>query len=255
MCYIQLVDLQPDTIEIIQSIVEQHFFNTKCLSTISLSEVDETIQQQEIDIIVVNTTHLSLDEFSRYHKAWTSHHPNIQFILLSQHVTNEYLIYALRNQINDIIQLPLIDEDNLLDAFHRSIIQSNEISLLNKPYLVEISNQRKQIIYDILHYIHFHYQTDITLGQMASHFNFSSSYISRLFKDTTGVSFSQYVVKYRLKKAQKLLIDSDQLIADISDQIGFSEPTYFSRAFKKEFDMTPAQFRKEYIQLKKEPVA
>lgn len=254
MCYIQLVDLQPNVIERIQSFVRQHFFNTKCLSTIHLDQVDETLKNEEIDLIVLDVTYLSLEQFSTYHQMWTKHHPNIRFILLTHYLTNDFLIYALRNQIDDVIQLPLINEEELIHAFHRSIIKANEISLLHKPYLVDISDQRKQIIYDILQYIHLHYQSEITLKDIASHFNFSPSYISRLFKKTTGVSFRHYLIKYRLKKAQKLLIHSDQLIADISDQVGFSEPAYFSRTFKKEFQITPAQYRQSNNQLKKEPV-
>ncbi|MGX7349727.1 helix-turn-helix transcriptional regulator [Dolosicoccus paucivorans] len=255
MCYIQLVDLQTDMIETIQSFVHQHFFNTKCLSSIHLNQVNDTLKNEEIDLIVLDVTYLSLEQFAAYHQRWTSHHPNVQFILLTHFVTKDYLIYALRNQINDVIQLPLQDEDELLLAFHRSIIKANEISLLHKPYLIDISDQRKQIIYDVLQYIHLHYPSEITLEDIASHFNFSPSYISRLFKKTTGVSFRHYLIKYRLKKAQKLLTSSDQLIADISDQVGFSEPAYFSRTFKKEFQVTPAQYRQSNSSLKKEPVA
>ena len=59
-----------------------------------------------------------------------------------------------------------------------------------------------------------------------------------------GVNFSKYLVQVRIENAEKLLINSDQSIYDISLEVGFNDYSYFSKAFKDAYGLSPKDYRK-----------
>lgn len=74
-------------------------------------------------------------------------------------------------------------------------------------------------------------------------FGFVPSYISRLFKRQKGVSPNEYVTKYRIEKAKKLIEENNDLrIKDIADAVGFKESYYFSKTFKRETGIWPTEY-------------
>lgn len=85
---------------------------------------------------------------------------------------------------------------------------------------------------------------DITLTDVAEHFNFSVSYCSRLIKSSTGVSFNEWKRTLRLRRAEHLLLSSNYTVAQISDSVGYANPESFIRIFKKEFHLSPSEYRK-----------
>ncbi len=84
----------------------------------------------------------------------------------------------------------------------------------------------------------------INLQDMAQHFNFSVSYCSRLIKSSTGVNFNEWKRTLRLRRAEHLLLSSNYTIAQISDSVGYANPESFIRTFKKEFHLSPSEYRK-----------
>jgi YesN/AraC family two-component response regulator len=69
--------------------------------------------------------------------------------------------------------------------------------------------------------------------------------LSRIFKQQTGMNFVKYVVRCRLKRAQHLLLKTDKKIDEISEEIGYIDYRYFRNLFKKEFGLTPSEYRKK----------
>lgn len=85
---------------------------------------------------------------------------------------------------------------------------------------------------------------DVSLADVAKHFNFSVSYCSRLIKSSTGISFNDWKRTMRLRRAEHLLLSSNYTIAQISDSVGYANPESFIRTFKKEFHLSPSEYRK-----------
>ncbi len=83
----------------------------------------------------------------------------------------------------------------------------------------------------------------ITLEQAAGTCNLSPAYFSRYFKRAFGMPFSTYVRLHRLHLAARHLLGSDEPIGRISDELGFSQPSYFIAGFKQQFGITPKQYR------------
>lgn len=118
--------------------------------------------------------------------------------------------------------------------------------------LSEDEQKKKQTVNDIIHYLEAHYIEDITLNNLAQTYFLSPTNLSRIFKEETGDSPINYLIKIRLEQA-KLLLDTetDRTIKEISKLIGYDDALYFSKLFKKHFGQSPSSFIKEHNDEKK----
>ena len=102
----------------------------------------------------------------------------------------------------------------------------------------------KELLDSIVAYIKTNIYGNITMQDLSEKFNVSASYINRLMKLNYNVSPMDFYIKLKIEEA-KNLIDSnrDMLIKDISDSLGFSDQHYFSKVFKTQAGLCPAEFR------------
>lgn len=92
-------------------------------------------------------------------------------------------------------------------------------------------------------YILSHLSQNISLEEAAEFSGVSSFYLSKLFKEEKGVSFSTYLNDRRLEKARELLGKTDLSIKEITAECGYNDQNYFSRIFKNQFGVSPTEFR------------
>lgn len=96
----------------------------------------------------------------------------------------------------------------------------------------------------VIHYIEKHYAEPISLQDIADVINISSSYCCQLFKKIYKTSPVDYMNNLRIEKAKNLLLTNDFMpIQKICELVGFSDPSYFCRIFKKQTGITPSEFR------------
>lgn len=95
----------------------------------------------------------------------------------------------------------------------------------------------------VLQFVENCYKEHITQEEAAKKFYFNKDYFSRCFKKYMGMSFSEYLLEYRLKKAKDDLLDSDFSITEIAERNGFSDDRRLIIAFKKKYEITPLQYR------------
>jgi AraC-like DNA-binding protein len=96
----------------------------------------------------------------------------------------------------------------------------------------------------IANYIVEHYDTTITREAIADAMQVSVDYVSRIFRKETGMTPWQFLNRYRIVQAQKLLLSTDYNITEISALVGFNDPAYFVRVFHRESGKSPQQYRK-----------
>ena len=102
---------------------------------------------------------------------------------------------------------------------------------------------RDQRILDMINYMYNHYRT-ITLHELAAQFHYNESYLSRMFQEQAGRSFSETVKEFKLRKAAELLKTKSWKLDQICEEIGYSDTRQFIRSFKQMFGVTPDRFRK-----------
>ena len=103
----------------------------------------------------------------------------------------------------------------------------------------------KHSIHHIVTYIHDHYHENITNISIAKLFNYHPNYLSRLFLEHTGYTLHNYIIKYRLSRAVKLLMSTDLSILEICETVNILDQHYFSRIFKKYYKVSPSKFRQK----------
>lgn len=101
----------------------------------------------------------------------------------------------------------------------------------------------------LLLYVWENYSDTITVRQAADICGFSESHFMKLFKELTGTSFSQYLKNYRLEIAARRLVDTKQKIVEIAEHTGFSNHSYFTRAFLFKYGVSPSEYRKKQQKL------
>ncbi|MCR4690863.1 MAG: response regulator transcription factor [Lachnospiraceae bacterium] len=108
----------------------------------------------------------------------------------------------------------------------------------------QASNRYADMIGEVRSYIEEHYaDEDISLNTLASRVNFSPNHLSMIFSAQTGETFIKYLTDYRMEKAKELLRCTSKRSVDISVEVGYKDPHYFSYLFKKTQGMTPTQYR------------
>lgn len=148
-------------------------------------------------------------------------------------VLNMYKEYIEDKKYNDKIL------NNLLMIFFAYVLREHEngVELPN-----EINHETEKII-SILNYIQDNYTT-VNLSELAETFHFTVPYLSKIIKSYTGKNFTEILQKIKLDKASKLLESTNFTVTDISYMVGYDNKEHFIRTFKKQFEVSPTQYRK-----------
>lgn len=119
------------------------------------------------------------------------------------------------------------------------------IHLLAEKY----QKQQHKYLVRAKRYIETNYaDPDLSLNLLAEQCKTTTSYLSRLFKESFGINFVDYLNQYRIEKAKDLLLTTNKPVKDIALTTGFNSQQNFIRVFKKHTGMTPGQFKSESIQ-------
>ncbi|WP_168123959.1 response regulator [Paenibacillus sp. HB172176] len=103
----------------------------------------------------------------------------------------------------------------------------------------------RNTIRQVMEFVELHYAGACNLSAAAEHVHFNPTYLSTMFKKETGEGFANYVTKRRMTQAKLLLANTNLKITEISSKIGYDDPNYFTRTFRKVCGVAPNQFRKE----------
>lgn len=96
-----------------------------------------------------------------------------------------------------------------------------------------------------IRYIQQNVNQHLTVGDVADYVGFSKSYFSAYFKKTLGFSVSAFILRCKLEEGKELLQYTDKSISTISEFLCFSSQSHFHTAFKKQFGITPSEYRKQ----------
>lgn len=178
---------------------------------------------------------------------------------------NEFCIYLLYVQIiyccsNVLMQLfnKIPEELSVINNYYFGEYESIEDYKESYRYIIAkcadyINENKKQsdyIIDFVKNYIDENYTKDISVDLLADELKISRTYLSRYFKDNTGLNLSDYLNMYRIKKACVLLQDSSLMIKDIGPEVGIFSISTFMRLFKNYTGKTPNDYRKSILSSK-----
>lgn len=108
------------------------------------------------------------------------------------------------------------------------------------------TDKNEAVIQKIKTYIKEHLHETISLSTLSAIVNYNETYISRLFRQITGIKLSEYIYQERLAKAKYLLATSSDSIQTIASAAGFDSQQYFSLCFKKATGISPSEYQRMY---------
>ena len=100
------------------------------------------------------------------------------------------------------------------------------------------------VLSDIEDYVKEHYSENLSLKELSRIFFINSAYLGQIFKKQYGVSFREYLNKYRIEKAAEMLLKTDEKIYAIAEKVGYHDPDYFINKFIAVKGCTPTSYRK-----------
>ena len=150
------------------------------------------------------------------------------------------------------------DAFNLSDAYiQKCELLSRPDQIMNLQYHMILEYTQKverirlgkrpgKLAIDVANYIQHHLSEPITAEDIAKELYLSRPYLSRKFIEETGESLTDFILKEKTEEAKRLLRYSDKTLTAISNYLGFSSQSHFSRVFKKYSACTPGEYREKY---------
>ncbi|MGY5343584.1 helix-turn-helix domain-containing protein [Paenibacillus glucanolyticus] len=170
------------------------------------------------------------------------------------------LLLSLLKHFDYLQSLPNTNFNEYLDAITdiEAAETLEEISRILEGYCTKIctlideknhwlnAQKHNKMIEEVQHYIRNHYaEPNLSLELVSNSAGLSPSYLGKLFKGSTGQSFSEYLNQTRLEMARELLLTTKDTAAKISETVGMYNITYFSTLFKKKYGASPAAYREQ----------
>lgn len=103
-----------------------------------------------------------------------------------------------------------------------------------------------RMVEELDNYIRENVSDEISNTEIGAIFGYHPFYVSRMLKERKGMTLRQYIIAYRLKCAKRMLELSDKSAAEIAEECGFTDASYFAKTFKATFGMTPKEYRNSF---------
>lgn len=155
-------------------------------------------------------------------------------------------------ELDSIFEKMMREYDEKLKGYV-NVLRSGLVELITKIYRIVDSDKtndkekfgRNKIIKEAVDFLQENYfSPKLSINEVALKSYLSRTYFSRIFKEATGVSYTEYLQNIRITEACRLLKNTDNKITDIMFSIGFRDIKHFNKLFKRITGMTPSEYRK-----------
>lgn len=164
----------------------------------------------------------------------------LEFALFAEHLAYESggMTYEFRARED---YLPTIMAISDLDTLKKWF--GDKIGTATHNVSCKASEKSMSVVETAKEYIQNNYSKDISLDDVSRTVNISPYYFSKIFKEETGEGFVEYLTGIRIEKAKELLNTTEYSIKEICSVVGYADPNYFSRSFKKNVGVTPTEYK------------
>ena len=187
-------------------------------------------------------------------------YPDIPIIMFTLQHSEELAVWALRNRVWDYHYKPFSRKD--FESLSRVVVRycknsklvpnktnnSSKNTTIDSSYPNDVRFKgagRNQAVIDLAtNYLEANYDHKVTEKDVADLCELSRFQFSRLFKKVTGVTFQTHFLALRIDKAKELLMNPSAKVVDVAYTVGFTDPSYFTRAFRRVTGASPSHFRR-----------
>ncbi|MCD8217474.1 MAG: response regulator [Clostridiales bacterium] len=163
-----------------------------------------------------------------------------EFMVSESYGMSEELRQQFQNYYTQLRQLTALQAVNICYKILVSVVENRKKEAMSNAGFA------KDYIHTALAYIDEHLQEeDLSIVSVASYVYLNPVYFGRVFKNTMQMTFKQYLLQRRLEKAKSLLEEGNKSIGAICEQVGISNPSYFSHVFKQYTGKLPREYKRE----------
>lgn len=201
------------------------------------------LMEKEIPDVVITDIKMPVMDGIELIKNIRYKYPKIKIVILSGYNEFEYAQKGIEYGVCSYILKPIKEEDinKLFKKIYEALLYGDAVDNL------DIYQKISPIVTRIKEYINKKYNEKISLDELAEEFYMNPSYLSKLFKDETGINITAYIQDIRIKKSKELLKGSEYQISEIAERVGYPDYRYFCTMFKRSTGVTPLQYRMKNI--------
>ncbi|MFF2445534.1 response regulator [Neobacillus sp. NPDC058068] len=203
------------------------------------------MENEKIDIVLtdIRMPHMDGIELTKHIYEQS---PQIQVVIMSGYEEFTYAHNALKYNAKGYILKP-IDTNELFGVIDK-ILKESEMSLqVLSPTEEKSATYHERLVLSGKSFINANYMNPISLKDVSKRAHLTEHYFGQIFKSTTGESFLNFLTRIRMEKACQLLKNPNLKFYEISQQVGYNDPKYFTKMFHKNYGLTPKEFRKQFF--------
>lgn len=164
----------------------------------------------------------------------------LEFVLFAEQIAYEKggMVYRFANRKDYLTTIMSLENYERIRHWFLE-----KISVCCQNILGKRKESSNNTVYLAKEYIKANYNKMLNLDEVSYYVNISPYYFSKIFKEETGENFIEYLTNVRIEKAKELLNRSEYSMKEIGIMVGYADPNYFSRTFKKKVGVTPTEYR------------
>ena len=212
----------------------------------------EKIRELAPDIVLADIMMPLMDGIEMIRKAKEEYECSFKSIILTSYADFGYAKKAIDLSVSAYLMKP-VDEDELKEDVAKIISElerdhefeqfaEKRISVDEMPEVFIKSDKENDYVQHVLDATKEHYAEKISIESFSDELGVSASYLSRKFKDATGTSFLDFLNKYRIQQAIRLLETGKYKVYEVSDMTGFTDYKHFNTVFKRYTGTAPSEF-------------
>ena len=212
----------------------------------SAQEADEFLRHHAVDVVVTDIKMLGMSGLELI-ESENRRAPKTRFVVVSGYRNFDYARQAMRFGVKHYLVKP-IKYAQIVEEFRQIRAELDESQRLQEPIQFarfpesQTPDVQGEAVRRVKEFIHAHYE-DATLESAATVVKMNPHYLSTFFRQQTGMKFSDYLTRARMKEASRLLLRTSMQIQDIARRVGYTTANSFSRSFRQYCGMTPKEFR------------
>lgn len=206
------------------------------------------LENQLFDAVSKGDSGLTMEKAGRFFEWMAETYPEgemdiklkaLEFVLYAEHIAyaNGGMTYHFKARED---WLPMLMRQNMEELkkwfLDKMTAASRNVATKREEKSISLVERAKAFIDE-------KFQKDLSLDEISREFDISPYYFSKIFKDETGQNFIEYLTAVRMEKAKQLLLANEMSMKEICSMVGYADPNYFSRSFKKNVGVTPTEYR------------
>ena len=233
-----MIDDEQTSFEIVKATIDWASMGISLEYAESAHQAMDMIKADIPDIILTDIMMPGMDGFELIEWIKANSY-NCEVIILTAYGTFEYARKALDYGVTGYLLKP-INETELKELINKAVYnlnqnskQADHINAVNYSLPVRLACE----------YIEKNFQENINLNKISNYVSLSKNYFCNIFKKETGITIWDYLIRIRMEEAKRMLLETEQKTYEISEKVGYDDPSYFGRLFKKYTGFTPIEFR------------